>query len=202
MLTETMTTANNTTRNRLFLVALIAAFILPLLLAWLLVGRWQPAGTASHGELLTPAQPVPHLGLQTGDGKTLDETYLRGHWTLAYLGAADDARHQTGLYNIRQVRLALGKDVARAQTLFLLTAPPPADFGQWLSRQHPQLTAGVADRATLDFFSRAFSTGYEAGGWIYLIDPLGNLFMRYRVTDNPKGMLLDLQRLFKYSSIG
>jgi hypothetical protein len=186
----------------LFLLALIAAFALPLLLAWLLVGRWQPGGTANHGELLTPAQPVSQLGLQTGDGKTLDQAYLRGRWTLAYLGAADDARSRQGLYNIRQVRLALGKDLVRAQTLFLLTAPPPANFGQWLSQEHPNLTAGVADRPTLDFFSRAFSAGYEAGGWIYLIDPLGNLFMRYRVADHPRGMLLDLQRLLKYSSIG
>ncbi len=126
------------TKNRFFLVFIIALFVAPLLAAWLLVGRWQPGATSNHGELLNPAQPVHHLSLRTRDGDTLDTSYLRGRWTLTYVGsdAACLEPCRTGLYNIRQVRLALGKDRDRAQTLMALPAPPNAELSEWLQRQH------------------------------------------------------------------
>jgi hypothetical protein len=39
-------------------------------------------------------------------------------------------------------------------------------------------------------------------GHIYVVDPLGNLMMRYPRDPDPSKMLQDLQRLLKYSSIG
>jgi hypothetical protein len=61
----------------------------------------------------------------------------------------------------------------------------------------------VVDGQTLRFFTQAFADGSAAvGEWIYLIDPLGNLLMRYGSDANPKGMLEDLERLLKYSKIG
>jgi hypothetical protein len=40
------------------------------------------------------------------------------------------------------------------------------------------------------------------GDWVYLLDPLGNLLMRYPVTVNPRGILKDLRRLLRLSEIG
>ena len=37
---------------------------------------------------------------------------------------------------------------------------------------------------------------------IYLIDPLGNLMMRFPRDADPSRMIKDLQRLLKYSRIG
>jgi len=37
---------------------------------------------------------------------------------------------------------------------------------------------------------------------IYLVDPLGNVMMRYPPGANPSGMLKDLTRLLKYSWVG
>ncbi len=37
---------------------------------------------------------------------------------------------------------------------------------------------------------------------VYLIDPLGNLMMFYAADAKPKGMLEDLKRLLRLSSIG
>ena len=105
----------------------------------------------------------------------------------------------------RQVRLALGKDMQRAQTLFIMTGAPEAALLPWLQQDHPNLTAGVADKPTLDFFTQAFPGGGAPGDWIYLVDPLGNLFMRYRLSADPvvnKGILTDLQRVLTYSTLG
>jgi cytochrome oxidase Cu insertion factor (SCO1/SenC/PrrC family) len=199
----TQTAPSSVLRQRIYLIIIITLFVVPLALAWFLVGRWQPQHTTNHGELLNPAQPVSHFSATRPDGEALTVDFLNAHWTLLYIGDADcDQRCRTGLYDIRQVRLALGKDMMRAQTLWLMPAEPGGDTLQWLSREHIELTVGVADAQTLDFFARQFADAAAAGGWIYLIDPLGNLFMRYSTDSDPKGILDDLRHLFKISKIG
>ncbi|HXH04315.1 MAG TPA: hypothetical protein VNN09_13510, partial [Candidatus Competibacteraceae bacterium] len=105
-----------------------------------------------------------------------------------------------------QVRLALGKDLERVQALFLMATAPGTEQLGWLAREHPELTSGVADAATRAFFRDAFPNGAAEGEWIYLIDPLGNLFMRYpaamRAEREAKGLLEDLRHLLKYSKLG
>jgi cytochrome oxidase Cu insertion factor (SCO1/SenC/PrrC family) len=214
MATETAATETTATeiathspgKNRLSLLMIIALFVIPLLIAWLLVGRWQPGAMSNHGELLNPARPVPRLDLAlSGPGERLDRSYLRGRWTLMYMGADGKCGEvcRNGLYNVRQACLALGKDRVRVQTLFAMTGEPTPELETWLQQEHAVMTRGIADSATRDFFAQAFSDrGARPGDWIYLIDPLGNLVMRYRVENNPKGILDDMKHLLKLSKIG
>lgn len=191
-------------KNRTFLLFIIALFGLPLVLAWLLVGHWHPDSTVNHGELLTPAQPINHLQIRQTDGQLLTTDDLKGRWTLAYLATDCEERCEKSLYHMRQVRLALGKDMERVQTLYMHTAPLDDKVKSWLNQQHPALKKGIADGQTLDFFQHVFP-GQEStnfGEWIYMIDPLGNLFIRYATHEEPKGILEDLERLLKYSKIG
>ncbi|MEE4375934.1 MAG: SCO family protein [Candidatus Competibacteraceae bacterium] len=192
-----------TQRNKLFLLFIIALFAVPLALAWVLVSSVSPDSTKNHGELLNPAQPVPHLSASQIDGQPLTKADLRGRWNLLYIaGTSCDERCKTGLYDIRQVRVALGKNTPRSQTLFLLQEAPDAELLDWLQREHVGLTVAVADSQTLNFFTQAFAGDAVFGDWIYLIDPLGNLFMRYSTTVDPKGILDDLRHLLKISKIG
>jgi hypothetical protein len=48
----------------------------------------------------------------------------------------------------------------------------------------------------------AMDSGAVEAPRIYLIDPLGNLMMSYAADAKPKGMLEDLKRLLRLSSIG
>jgi cytochrome oxidase Cu insertion factor (SCO1/SenC/PrrC family) len=191
-------------RQRLLLLFIVACFALPLAAAWLLVGHWRPGGSAQHGELLEPARPIANLQFDSLDGHRVDGTALRGHWVLAYIGSAMgcDARCRTGLYDMRQVRLALGKDMGRVKTLLLLDGMPGAEFRDWLAVEHPATIAGVADVASRNALIEAFGQPGLAGEWMYLLDPLGNLLMRYPVDTEPHGLLKDLQRLLKWSKIG
>ena len=193
------------TKSRIYLIAIIALFFGPLLIAWLLVGRWQPGGSVHHGELLNPAQPIVSFSAQRLDGTQLTDKDLYGHWTLLFLNpqsnCAQDCRTQ--LYNMRQARLALGKNMQRAQTVLLTRVSPSIDFQQWLAQEHSAMSAATLEpqSAAAAFFLQAFPTRNEEA-WIYLLDPLGNLLMRYPSDINPKGILEDLKRLFKYSKIG
>ncbi len=123
---------------------------------------------------------------------------------LLYAGSASacDARCHTALYDLRQVRLALGKDMGRVETVLLLDGAPDAALRQWLADEHAVMTIGVADVGMQNQLLEAFGRADASSDWIYLIDPLGNLLMRYPVTVEPRGVLKDLQRLLKWSRIG
>jgi hypothetical protein len=115
---------------------------------------------------------------------------------------------RTRLYDTRQVRLALDRDMNRVQRVFI------ADAGccdaQFLHDQHPDLIAIRADAA--DAPLRALLPGLDASAVptaksgaaprVYLIDPLGNLMMSYAADAKSKGMLEDMKRLLRLSSIG
>lgn len=192
------TAAGRPARQRTLLVALIALFLLPLVLAWVLVGHWRPSGSAEHGELLVPARPLPQAFITAHA--------LHGRWTLVYLatGPGCDAACRGALYRLRQVRLATGKDIDRVQRLALWLQPADAATRQWLAVEHAGLAGAGADAAAgeLQPFTAAWSTEGAVGRWIYLADPLGNLVLRYPADVDAKGILSDLQRLLKLSKIG
>ncbi len=190
-------------RRRLFLLLVIACFALPLMAAWLLVDRWRPAGSVQHGELLVPARPLD-LRFDPVEKSRVDHAALRGHWVLVYPGSAGqcDSRCQTALYDMRQVRLALGKDMGRVVTLLLLDGVPESKLRQWLTAEHATMLLGSADAKTRNSLPEAFGQPGLSGDWVYLLDPLGNLLMRYPVTVDPGGMLKDLRRLLRLSQIG
>lgn len=191
-------------KDRIILVLIMGAFILPLIGAWMLAGQWRPEGRAHHGELLVPARPISHFQVLAEEGGELNKAYLQGRWTLVYMDGRSgcDESCRQGLYKIRQIRLALGKEMPRVQRLLLLTEMPEAMLSSWLQQEHAGMTVGVADTTTRGFLARSFSGTAVAGGWIYLIDPLTNLVMRYPAQVNPGDILKDLKRLLKLSKIG
>jgi hypothetical protein len=191
-------------RQRLLLLLVISAFMAPLVAAWLLIGHWRPHGSVQHGELLNPARPIA-LQFTTLDqqGSTHNEAW-RGRWVLIYLGSAAlcDPRCRTSLYDMRQVRLALGRDLERVKTALLLDATPGAELRQWLSAEHPATVVVTVDSVNQQLLMAAFPQAGQLGDWMYLLDPLGNLVIRYPIDMDPRGLLKDLQRLLKWSKIG
>lgn len=191
-------------RQRLFLLLIIACFAVPLALSWWLVGDWRPGGSAQHGELLDPAQPLEDLRFASPEGQSLNVAAFQGFWVLIHAASAAEcsAPCQTALYDMRQVRLALGRDLERVKTLVLLDGPPTDELRQWLAAEHAEMAVGATDAATQNRLNAAFPVPGPVSEWIYLVDPLGNLLMRYPVTVDPSGILKDLKRLLRLSKIG
>lgn len=158
---------------------------------------WRPAQQMNHGELLE-TRLLPATMLQEPSGRQFPFETLRGKWLLLTVqSAACDARCQLKLYSMRQVRTAQNENMMRIERLWLVTGEgnPAAE----LLAQHPGLrVARLADPAWLS----ALPVRREAGEHIYLIDPLGNLVLRYNDESDAKGMLKDLVRLLKISRIG
>ncbi len=197
--------------SRQSLVLLGLLFLSPMLIAWImhLSGQqgWLPEGTTNQGVLVEPPRPlVLPAGTPSAAGGVIQEDYLRGKWTLLYIGATDCGETcRTNLYHLRQVRLAQGEHIKRVQRLFLVadttTLEPLAD----VLHEYPDMTTGaLAPAQSAELAPLFMIDGIPAHGAerIYLIDPLGNLMMYYQAGADPRGMIKDLKRLLKYSRIG
>jgi hypothetical protein len=166
--------------NKLFWIGVICAA--PLVLGTAAyVFDWRSGTTSNYGELLAP-KPMSASALES----------LRGKWVLVtFDSAACDAYCERKLYIVRQVRRAQGKDMDRVERLWALTDG---------AKPRSELLAAIEGTRLADLASAGFPG--SAVDHIYVIDPLGNLMMRYPRDPDPSKMIKDLQRLLKYARAG
>ena len=180
-------------RQRRILVGIALIFFAPLAVSFYLYygQHWHPGGRVNAGELIEPARPLPAVA----------DLELRGKWTLLYVqhGRCDDEcrRH---LYDTRQVRLALDREMNRVQRVFIADADC-CDLAE-LKAAHPDLMVRASAAEEPLLASLPVRDGALNSHRTYLIDPLGNAMMFYEPESKPKGMLEDMKRLLRLSSIG
>ena len=191
--------ARRSGRRRLLAVASI--FIVPLAAAALLyfsVG-WRPAVNA-QGTLIEPPRPLDVAGITRPNGRPAPAEAFFGRWSLVHpIRAACDERTLAILDELARVRLALDKDAARVQRVLAHggdceTIESPARAADLLVLAAP----GAAGKA----FLRQFPPAVDGAAGIYIVDPQGNLMMSYPATGSARGLLKDLERLLRLSSIG
>ena len=167
---------------RLKLAVLFLACAAPFALGWAAwYFKWGTGQPGNYGELIAP-RPL--------SGSPFEE--LRGKWVLVSFDApACDAYCERKLYFMRQVRTAQGKDQARIERLWILTGP---------GTPRTELAAAIEGTRV----ARSSADGFPGNplDHIYLLDPLGNLVMRFPRDPDPSLILKDLQRLMKYSRFG
>ena len=190
------------TRNLRTLALLAGLFLLPLLASfWMYYATdWRPAGHVNHGELITPARPLPRIELPRALGDIPVANLFAKHWTLVYVGSGRcESVCRNTLYVMRQTRLSLNNEMTRVDRVFVATDNCcDRDF---LGREHAGLevldASGPAAAPLLQEFPAA---NRELS--VFIVDPLGNLMMSFDSRQNPKGLLQDLQKLLKLSHIG
>jgi len=197
-------------RSRMLLLGILASFAVPLVLAivWLRVvqsGAAGDLGDTSRGELIRPAVPLEGVALSDAAGVPIDLETFRGIWTMLYVPAADCGDVcQKNLYHMRQVRLALNNRMKRVQRMVLPTDGVPLDAG--LLAEHPGLIVAGGDdgarEALIGQIDAAESALAPLDDAIYLVDPLGNLMMRFAPDLDPGSMFKDVKHLLKVSKIG
>ena len=172
-------------RGRAKLALLALFFLLPVAASWLVWWLDRTPGTAAnYGTLLRP-QPVALPA--AGD--------LKGKWVLVQFdGGACDAWCERKLYIMRQARRAQGREMQRVARLWLLTdaAQPRAEL---LAAIEGTVLAPAGAAA-------GFPADPSLADYIYLVDPLGNLMMRFPRDPDPIRLIKDLQRLLRASSFG
>lgn len=181
---------------------LLLAFFAPLLGAfWLYYGSgWRPAGHTNHGELIVPPRHLAGLVASAGATGSAALAPFGQKWSLVYVGDGGcDADCRTALHLMRQTHAALGRLAPRVQQVLL--ASSGCCDREFLGREHPLLHRVDAAGPEAAALLAAFAQERRRGG-IFIVDPLGNLMMRYDTGMEPRGLLQDLKKLLELSHIG
>ncbi len=190
------------------LILIFALFAVPLLLATLWFhavrmssGSW---GNTAKGQLITPAVPLDGVALLE-NGEAFDIDGFRGKWTILYVPDALQCGESCSddLFQIRQLRLALNHRMERVQRVVFLDQPNVPEQIQEAQLGLRVVTGTQAQRqAFLEQLSAPTQSLEPIPNAIYLVDPLGNLMMRFGSDQLPDEVHKDLKRLLKASRIG
>jgi hypothetical protein len=156
---------------------------------------WLPR-LAGDGELVEPRTALPLEWLEAPAG-ALAPSPTGYRWSLIYVRMAPCEAHCIdALARLRQVQLALGRDLARVQRVYLQGGEPRPVPGD------PQLlTRGLDGEASADL-SDVLGADRIREGRVYIADPLGNLVSSYPADAAQRELLRDLRRLLSVSRIG
>ena len=194
-------------RSRLTLLLLAAVFAAPMVAAWVVynTGTGTPDKRVNYGELVAPVTlptgPLRRLAPVevAPEPATAGLAPLRGKWTLVVVDTgACPQTCSAKLETIRRMRAATGKESDRVAIAWLVddgVAPAPAAL-----QANPGLA--VFDAAGTDYLRSFPAAAAGARGHIYIVDPLGNVMMRYPQDAEGRRALGDLQRLLRASQIG
>ena len=203
--------ADNVTKNRKTLVLLFVMFIIPVLLAYAAYfGSWFSGSNVAQGELIQTDKVTDiedyAIFRATGEQYTGKEFETLYWWILPLQSdTCNQACVNLNLLTVNQTYLGLGKEASRINELVIFEKDNALDAG----------TFPVASSAFSSVGMKAIEKTHSGkeldlpANYIYLVDPLGNIFMKYPLVKNredaPKvsGKLRkDILHLFKYSRLG
>ena len=184
-------------RGRRVALLILAICAVPTVAAWVAYFVWQPQSRTNYGELIPP-RVLSDPELRRLDGKAFRLSQLRGKWVLLQIdSAACGESCRKKLLYMRQARLAQGREAERIERVWLLddSAVPDPE----VLRDHPGLNVVRAGRRA---FLAEFPASESPEKYIYLVDPLGMLMLRFPGDPDARRMLKDLERLLKVSQVG
>ena len=173
------------------LIMLLALVIGPMFLATaMFYGRfWVPEGRSYHGELIGGGTTLSELGVPFVPEKG---------WQLLVSAPQDCAEECLQLiYLARQIHIGLGREASRANHALALAQPLSDANNERLLKEYPQL---LRYQLNPDAYVREQPDNTAPQLWI--VDPLGNIVLRYPPDIQGKDILIDLRLLMKISNIG
>ncbi len=186
-------------RWKLFLVILACAS--PIILSYLTYYVIKPQSRTNYGAFIDPREyPIPELGTHALDGKPIALDAYQGKWIMLQVdGGECRSACEKKLHDMRQLRLAQGKEMGRIERVWLITDDKPLDtiLIREFDGTNMLRTKEEAVRAWLPV-----EEGSTMADHIYMIDPLGNLMMRFPKDADPNKIKKDIIKLLKASSIG
>ena len=179
-------------RGRLQLLLIIGVVLGPMLLASAMYrfGFWVPESRNYDGVLIANGQDRAAIGVSA--------TAPERRWELLVTAPQGcEAQCQQLVYLARQINIGLAREAARAGHALASATALDEAYEQRLRREYPQLQRHALDAAVYTRNPEAPATPQ-----LWIVDPHGNLVLRYDVGADGKAILDDLKYLLKISQIG
>ena len=195
------TRAAETRSGRWKMLAVLLVCASPVVASYFTYYVIRPEGRRNFGELINPQRPLPGIATRSLEGKPGQLTALKNQWLLlSVAGGSCDAHCEQNLYFQRQLRESLGREKDRLDRVWLINDDAPLRAA--LQPALDSFTAlRVAPAALAQWLEPA--AGQHLQDHIYLVDPLGNLMMRFPADMDASAAAKakrDLERLLRASS--
>ena len=183
------------------LLLVVAVCAAPMIASYFTYYVIKPESRTNYGTLLDPREfPIPSLGSTTLDGKPAKLEDYKGKWVLLQVAGGDcDQSCKTRLFAMRQLRLMQGKEMERIERVWLITDTKPLDT--LLMREYDGTDMLRVDPKLLKAWLPT-DAGASVEDHLYMIDPRGNLMMRFPKDADPNKVKKDISKLLRASSIG
>ena len=183
------------------LLLVVAVCAAPMIASYFTYYVIKPESRTNYGTLLDPRDyPIPPLGSTTLDGKPAKLEDYKGKWVLLQVSGGEcDNACKTRLFAMRQLRLMQGKEMERIERVWLITDATPLDT--MLMREYDGTDMLRVDPKLLKAWLPT-DAGTSVEDHLYMIDPRGNLMMRFPKDADPNKVKKDISKLLRASSIG
>lgn len=180
---------NEMKRSKITLLALLAVFFGPLILAIELYYSHHDRipEPLNRGTLLKPMLAISELAISPS---------LTTKWTLIQIQTKPcEDLCKKSLFKLNQVWLSLGAEQDRVGRALLTNAELQSNvFTDFVQQNYPKLQLLLAPEKNVQSLSRL--------GSYFIVDPMGKVILAYSETAPPDDMFSDLKRLLTVSQIG
>jgi len=192
-------------RNPYTVWFVVLAFIAPVALAYIMFFFVDVKSFVNHGEILNPIIHISSFELKDKNNKIIPEKELTYKWRIiSFLGKDCDQPCEKRLHDTRQIHISLGKDQHRLMRMFIHLQPASEALSRLITEIHPDVSQAYGDE---DIIIKALGDNIRNDAGIknnetYIMDPMGNIMMRFTQDQPNKDFLYDLKKLLKTSQIG
>lgn len=183
--------------NRRKFVLLLVLLFSPVVISYTLFFMGYRPGSVNYGDLVEIEKLTGSAGVIQDTNKILRTKDLHGKWIMLTIDSGNcDEACQLKLYYMRQVRTMQNKEMNRIERLWLIDDNEKVD-PELLKDYEGTLFVNARDSELL----QQIPTQESRRKHIYLIDPMGNLMMRFPENLEPRKMSDDIKRLLHVSQM-
>lgn len=195
----------NNNRNPYTVWFVVLSFLLPVVLAYIMFFFVDVKSFSNHGEILNPIISIVDFKLKNEKNEVIAKEGLIHKWAIiSFPGKDCDQLCATRLYDTRQIHKSLGKDQDRLRRIFIHLEPADKELAALLAKTHPDVMNVNGEKSLI--VDALGKNVHDAAGIthneVYIMDPLGNIMMRFTQEQSNKDILTDLKKLLKVSQIG
>lgn len=195
----------NKKRNPYTVWFVVLAFIAPVVLAYIMFFFVDVRSFVNHGEILNPIVNIETFKLKNESGELIDKGELTYKWRLiSFLEKECNQQCEARLHDTRQIHTSLGKNQHRLLRMFVHLQPASEALAKLHEEEHPDVIHVYGDKKVI-LEALGKNIKVDAGitnNEVYIMDPMGNVMMRFTVDQPNKEFLYDLKKLLKASQIG
>lgn len=183
------------------MLLVLLACAAPVIASYVVFYGVRPEGRTNYGELLSPQvalPPVSRLAVTDLQDSPLDLNQLRGNWLMLTTDSGNcDGACQKKLYWMRQLKTAQGREKTRVDRLWI--ANDSAPLSTTVMREFEGTVFLRAPAAQLAAWLPV-PAGGVAQDHIYLMDPQGNVMLRWPKEADADRIKRDLSKLLRASN--